>query len=327
MIPGSLRNLGFALTLLLAATAAAAQAPPIQPPTFQVNVGLVNVFVTVTDPAGAPVAGLDENNFVLLEDGRPQKIAVFERQTDLPLHIVLAIDTSGSVRTDLPLEKAAALRFVRSLLRPTDQLDLMEFSDGVRNVVPFTNNANSIERGLRNLRRGSATALYRAVELAAERLEAFQGRKVLLLISDGGNTITGTTYPEALDAAVRAEAVVYSIIDVPIRASAGRDLAGEHAMITLSEQTGGEYYYTDQASLDQIFERVSESLRTQYLLAYYPSAQRETPGFRTISVKLQGLPRAADYTIRNRAGYYPASSSSSGQAIPGGRNGPWGSSP
>lgn len=298
-----------------------------QVPTIQVNVGLVNVFVNVTDSHGAPVAGLERNNFVLLENGHPQKIAIFERQTGLPLHIVLAIDTSGSVRKDLPLELAAARRFVRSLLRPADQLDLMEFSDTVRDVVPFTNNVRRIERGLRKLRPGSATELYRAVELAAQKLDAYQGRKVLVLISDGGNTTGDTTYAEALNEAVRSETMVYSIIDVPIHASAGRDLAGEHAMITLSEETGGEYYYASQGALDQIFERVSENLRTQYLLAYYPSAKDVAPGFRAISVKLQGVPGAADYTIRNRAGYYPRIAAPENMGAPEGEPSPWGSSP
>lgn len=319
----AVRSRAFVLACVLAAAASARA----QVPTIQINVGLVNVFVNVTNSQGAPVADLGKNNFVLLEDGHPQKIAVFERQSDLPLHIVLAIDTSGSVAKDLPLERAAALRFANSVLRPIDQLDLIEFAGTVRDVVPFTNDTRRIDRGLRSLRPGFATALYRAVEIASERLAPYQGRKVLVLISDGGNTVENASYPQALDEAVRAETIVYSIIDVPIQASAGRDLAGEHAMIALSEETGGEYYYTDQASLDQIFTRVSENLRTQYLLAYYPSRKHEAPGFRTISVKLQGVPGGADYTIRNRTGYYPSFSQTGNVPAAGGEASPWGSSP
>ena len=111
-----------------------------EPPTISVNVRLVNVFVNVTDDKGSPIPGLTRDDFLLSEDDHPQKIAVFERQSELPLEIVLAIDTSGSVHKDLLLEQEAAKHFVHSLLRPVDHLDLMEFADNVREVVFFTNN-------------------------------------------------------------------------------------------------------------------------------------------------------------------------------------------
>jgi len=106
-----------------------------QTPTISVNVRLVNVFVNVTDDKGAPVPGLSKDEFLLSEDNHPQRIAVFERQSELPLEIVLAIDTSGSVHKDLGLEQEAAKHFVHSLLRPVDHLDLMEFADNVREVI------------------------------------------------------------------------------------------------------------------------------------------------------------------------------------------------
>jgi Ca-activated chloride channel family protein len=210
-----------------------------QAPTISVNVRLVNVFVNVTDNKGAPVPGLTRDDFVLSEDEHSQKIAVFERQSELPLEIVLAIDTSGSVHKDLGLEQEAARHFVRSLLRPVDHLDLMEFADNVREVVFFTNNAGRIDRGLNDMGRGAATALYSGVYLASQSLAPRFGRKVLVIISDGGNTVKGTTYDMALEQALRGEVMVYPIIDVPIYASAGRDLAGEHALITLAQETGG----------------------------------------------------------------------------------------
>jgi Ca-activated chloride channel family protein len=281
---------------------------PAQPPTISVNVRLVNVFVNVTDSKNAPVPGLDKDDFLLYEDGHPQKIAVFERETGMPLNLVLAIDTSGSVRKDSEVEQQAAHRFVHDLLRPVDRMALMEFNDNVREVVGFTNSANRIDRALNDMRGGAATALYSSVYLAAQTLTPYSGRKVMVLISDGGNTVKGTTYDMALEEAVRGEVMVYSIIDVPIYASAGRDLAGEHAMITLSEQTGGKYYYADASSLDRTFQQVSEDLRTQYLLGYYPQTPVTGVGFRRISVNLR-LPAApgAAYIVRNRTGYYPSS--------------------
>ncbi len=280
---------------------------PGKPPTISVNVRLVNVFVNVTDDKGAPVAGLDKDDFLIYEDGHPQKIAVFERETGMPLNVVLAIDTSGSVRKDFDVEQQAAHRFVHALLRPVDRLDLMEFNDNVREVVGFTNSASRIDRGLNDIRGGAATALYSGVYLAAQTLAPYSGRKVLVLISDGGNTVNGTTYDMALEEAVRGEVMVYSIIDVPIYASAGRDLAGEHAMITLSEQSGGKYYYADASSLDRTFEQVSEDLRTQYLLGYYPQTPVAGVGFRRISVNLSHSATQGNYILRNRTGYYPSS--------------------
>ena len=306
-----LLGLAFLLYLpaLYAQTAPATQhpeAPDGHAPTIKVNVRLVNVFVNVSDSEGAPVPGLSKDDFLLSEDGRPQEISIFERQSELPLNIVLAIDTSGSVRKDFSVESQAAHHFVHALLRPVDRLDVMEFADTVREVVGFTNNLSRIDRALGDIHGGAATALYSGVYLASQSLAPFSGRKVLVLISDGSNTVRGTTYDMALEQAVRSEVMVYSIIDVPIAASAGRDLAGEHAMITLSQETGGKYYYADASSLDRIFEQVSEDLRTQYLLGYYPKNDPESSGFHSISIKLLNQPPGADYTIRNRTGYYPS---------------------
>jgi Ca-activated chloride channel family protein len=266
-------------------------------------VHLVNVFANVTDTNGAPVGGLEKEDFTVAEDGHPQKIAVFERDTEMPLSIVLAIDTSGSVYKDLPIEKRAAHDFVHSLLRPADKLDLIDFSSDVREVVPFTNRLSSIDYGIENLATGPATALYNAVYLSAQNLASHPGRRVLVLISDGGNTVKGVDYAAALEQAVRSETMVYSIIDVPIAADAGRDTGGEHAMITLSQETGGKYFYADAAHLDDAFRKVSEDLRTQYLLAYYPEHRMANSDFRSITVTVR-QPANAHYTVRHRTGYY-----------------------
>ena len=278
-------------------------------PPIRVDVKLVNVFVNVTDTNGSPVGGLTKEDFTLAEDGHPQKISVFERQSEMPLSIVLAIDTSGSVNKDLPVEKRAAHNFVHSLLRPVDRLDLIDFSSDVREVVPFTNKLSRIDYGIENLMTGPATALYSAVYLASQSLISQQGRKVLVLISDGSNTVKGTDYADALEQAVRSETMVYSIIDVPIAADAGRDTGGEHAMITLSQETGGKYYYADAAHLAEAFQKVSDDLRTQYLLAYYPAHRIADSDFRTIGVTVKQPPNT-HYSVRHRTGYYAASGQS-----------------
>lgn len=302
-----LRLLLASVALLLLTAAARPQEPPPGPtPRYHVNVRLVNVFVNVTDPTGAPIGGLNQNDFAVSEDGVPQKIAFFERQTDMPLSIVLAIDTSGSVRKDLDLEKHAARQFVHALIRPIDRLDVIDFNSDVREVVPFTSDIRRIDSGLDNLSTGPATALYNAIYLSAQTLAARRGRKVLVVISDGGNTVQGVDYPQALDEAIRGEVMIYSLIDLPILNDAGRDTGGEHALITLSQGTGGKYYYAEYGNLTQAFEKISEDLRTQYLIGYYPVARRTESDFRHIQVRLNPSagPSAATYMLRYRPGYY-----------------------
>ncbi len=295
------------LAALLGAGALVPQTPPqASPPRYHVNVRLVNVFLNVTDPAGAPIGGLNQDDFSLSEDGVPQKIAFFERETDMPLSIVLAIDTSGSVRKDLDIERHAARDFIHALLRPVDRLDLIDFNSDVREVVPFTADVHRIDSGLDNLSTGPATALYDAVYLSAQNLAARRGRKVLLLITDGGNTVKGVSYPDALDQAIRAEVMVYSLIDLPILNDAGRNTGGEHALMTLSEQTGGKYYYAEFGDITKAFQKVSEDLRTQYLIGYYPVQRRTESDFRRIQVTVKPgvAPQATSWTLRYRPGYY-----------------------
>jgi Ca-activated chloride channel family protein len=296
-----MRHIAAALALLLS-TACVAQ----QEPTFHVDVPLVNVFASVTDKAGAPIGGLTKEDFQLFENGKAQSIAVFERDTSAPLAIVLAIDLSGSVYKDFAAEQQAAQRFAKDVLRKQDRADVIAFADGTREVTGFTGDAKRIGSGLNGLHPGSGgTAFYSSISLGSELLRPERGRRVLLLISDGDNTVNGVSYEDALDEAVRDEVMIYSIIDVPVAASAGRDLAGEHAMITLAEQTGGRAYYADSASIDQIFHRIADDLRTQYLLGYYARkpAPEEVGAFRSIAVKMTS-PANSKYSVRNRPGYY-----------------------
>jgi Ca-activated chloride channel family protein len=288
----------------LPAASAAGSAKAPDEPTFKVDVKLVNVFATVLDSHGAPVGGLKKEDFRILEDGFPQQISVFERESQLPLSIVLAVDTSLSTHKDLPLELNSARRFAHIIMRPVDRLAVYEFSETVHEVAGFTADLKQIDRAIVGIRPGTATAMYDAIYLGAEALERRQGRKVLVIITDGGDTISKLNYQDALRAAEEAEAIVYSIIVVPIAASAGRDLGGEHALIQLASDTGGKYYYADSLPhLDQAFDRISEELRTQYLLAYYPTRRLADSDFRRIEVEVRGEGEAG-LTVRHRTGYY-----------------------
>ena len=273
-------------------------------PTFRIDTKLVNLWVNVTDQNGAVVGGLGKEDFRISEDNRPQEIKVFERQSEQPLTMTLAIDTSESTLKDRVLEQEAGKHFVQAILRPQDRMSLIQFATDVKLLVDFTNKPAQLERGLGALRGGEATALYEAIYLGAQDLARKEGRKVLVLVSDGGNTVKPTSYDDALEMALRGEVMIYSIIDVPIASSAGRDIGGEHALITLSEQTGGKHYYADAGNLDLAFKKVSDDLRTQYLIGYYPRNQVPGLSFHRISVT---IPRAStdSFNIRYRTGYYP----------------------
>jgi Ca-activated chloride channel family protein len=293
------------LFLLIGATLAFAQDPES---TISVDVRLVNVFVTVTDDHGAPVSSLKKDDFSLSEDGRPQKISVFDKESAIPLSIVVAIDTSLSTRKDLPLELASAKRFAHTILRPVDALSLYQFSEIVHEVTPFTSDLKRIDRAVDGIRSGSATALYDALYLGAQALDRRQGRKVMVVITDGGDTVSQVSYQEAVRQAQQAEAILYSVIVVPVESSAGRDTGGEHALIQLSQDTGGKYFYAKSASqLDDAFHQISDELRTQYLLAYYPSQKLSDSTFRTIQVSIKGA-EGGRMHARHRTGYYTSSS-------------------
>lgn len=278
--------------------------------TLKVDVNLVNVFVTVTDPHGAPIGGLTRENFVLKEDDHDQTIKVFDKESALPLSIALAIDTSLSTRQDLPLEQTSAKRFAREILRPVDALSVYAFSESVYDATRgYSADLKHINESIDHIRVGAATALYDAIYLASRALDHRKGRKVIVLITDGGDTVSKVGYKEALRAAEEAEALVYSIIVVPIESSAGREIGGEHALIQISEDTGGKYYYaTSVGQLDDAFHKISDELRTQYLLAYYPTQRSSFSEFRRIEVKVVGVAESAEYKVRHRAGYYSVKS-------------------
>jgi Ca-activated chloride channel family protein len=278
--------------------------PQEQIPTFKANVKLVNVYVTVVDQNGAPVPGLKAGDFEIFEDGVPQKTAVFAKESELPLSIVLALDTSLSTRKDLKVEQAAAHDFVKSILRPVDAMSLYQFSEVVRELVGFSNSVTRIDDGLKRVHVGGGTALYDAIYLGARALGRRDGRKVMVVITDGGDTVSSVDYQEALRFAQQFEAMVYSIIDVPIEASAGRNTGGEHALIQISADTGGKHYYEESPQgLSKAFQQVSEELRTQYLLSYYPTRKVADSDFRRIEIRLK--PGVGEgWKVRHRSGYY-----------------------
>lgn len=294
-----------------------AQAPverrsPSNPPTTTIRVEsrLVNVALNVIDENGTPVGGLSVNDFTLTEDNKPQRIAIFEKESSTPLSIVLALDASESVLSDRNLERETAKGFLKGLVRRQDRVDLMSFSDSVDEVVSFTNDIRAIDSGIGHMERGSSTALYDAVYLASQRLgdaPVVPGeRRVVVLITDGEDTAHHGSYDAALEQAERSGVMIYSLIIVPVAADAGRNEGGEHALIQMAHDTGGKFYYVeDKRDLAPAFAHVSEDLRTQYTLGYYaPQNGGNSSGLRQIGLQLKDPALRARYKLRYRTAYY-----------------------
>jgi len=309
--------------LLIALTVCGAQAQttqapaPIveapQGPVYRVNSRLVNVFVNAVDDKGSPVGSLGKDDFQLFEDKKPQTIAVYEKQSATPLSVVMAIDTSGSMMKDARLVRDAAKQFVKDVIRQQDEMQVVQFAQSVDEVVPFTNDPRKIEAGLRNLSEGQTTHMYDAIYLAGQTLAGRRlsagvsgvRKRVIVLISDGGDSEMGRTFEQAEEEALRGEAMVFSIIVVPIHADAGRNTGGEHALIQMAEDTGGKYYYTESPQeLKTAFAHISDDLRTQYLMGYYAPEHKPGTNFHGITVQLADPDKRYAYDLRYRNGYY-----------------------
>lgn len=295
---------GLVALALLAATLVVREPLPAQtPPEYRlkVEVKLVLVPTSVMSPAGLPVTDLERDAFEILENGEEQLLAVFEKQTAMPLQLVLMIDTSLSTISALRSEQEAAARFIRQVLRAQDSAALYEFSGGVHRRVGFTHDFASLEKGLLKLKPEAGTALYDAMVKVAEELSKREGRRVLVIVSDGTDTTSERDFQAALRAAQEAEVSVFSLVARPIPGESGRSVRGEHVLTALAEMTGGQVFFpAGVQDLDRYFRMVSELLRTQYLLGYHPHAHSVREDFHRIEVRVRG----SDYVLRHRKGYW-----------------------
>ena len=289
------------LAPLLCAAALCAQ----QTPVFRADVNLVRVIATVKNQAGELVGALQKGDFDVFDNGARQEISVFERRTELPLSIALLVDTSGSTNKELLYETDSAARFLRALLsegNPEDAVALYSFNYEVTMQHDFTHNYRSLEARLKALHGEAGTALYDAIYLSARDLEPREGRKVVVIITDGGDTASAKDVHAALEAAQLADAVIYPVVVVPITNDAGRNIGGEHALQFMAEGTGGRPFLPSLgAELDKAFGEIITELRTQYLLGFYPhNAPLTKDPFHKLEVRV-GRP---ELRVSARNGYY-----------------------
>ena len=280
-----------------------------QLPTFRAEVKLVRLLATVTDETGQLVGSLPKEKFRVWDSGEPQEISVFERSTELPLSVALLLDTSGSTAKDLPLEVESVRRFLRALLHEGNSKDataLYAFNYQTIQLCPFTRRQGRIDKALKALKGEAGTSLYDAIHFAAGDLELREGRKVIVVVTDGGDTTSVKSFRDALKGTHLAEAAVYPILIQPVKNEAGRNIGGENALSSLARGTGGKVYQASLGqALDRVFEQLLADLRTQYLLGYYPKRVPSTHGFHEVRVEIleDGQP-TTKLRVSARSGYY-----------------------
>jgi len=272
---------------------------------FRADVDLVRVLASVRNQAGELVGALQKGDFTVFDNGAPQEIKVFERRTELPLSVALLVDTSGSTNKELKYETDSASRFLHALLsegNPEDAVALYSFNYDVTVQHSFTHNYNSLEARLKTLHGDAGTALYDAIFLTARDLEPRRGRKVMVIVTDGGDTASSKDVHAALQAAQLADAVIYPVVVMPITNDAGRNIGGEHALQFMAEGTGGRPFLPSVgAELDRAFGDIITELRTQYLLAFYP---HDAPLGKDPFHKLEVRVRRPELRVSARNGYY-----------------------
>ena len=307
------------LSILVAcALAAGAQDEPIR-----VDVNLVSVLASVRGKGGGLLSNLQQSDFKIFEDGKEQAIKNFTRETDLPLTIGLLIDTSGSQERLIDIEQRAASQFFTKVLRQKDEAFLIQFGTEAELLQDSTNSPRLLQKGLEQLRLSvpvgglhpgpvptaqnqAGTVLYDAVYLAAnERLRQDVGRKAIVLITDGVDTGSKITRDKAIEAAQKADAIIYSIYYVDRGAYGyggfGGGGGGEGDLRRMSTETGGQVFHVDRGhSLDDIFREIQDEMRSQYALTYQPPNPKRDGTYHKIDIRMSNK----DYKVQARKGYY-----------------------
>jgi Ca-activated chloride channel family protein len=259
--------------------------------TIRVQTDLVSILASVTDAKGEPVIGLAQSAFQVFEEGAEQKIVRFEPQTNRPLDLALMVDTSGSAAIELKIERDAAAHFVDEVVRPGDRLAVFSFTSDVIQLSNFSDDTKVLEAAVRRVDLGAdmGTSLYDAVVLGSQsvRRQGADRRRAVVIITDAGETTSVSKFEDARRTAIASDTLLYTVVVRPMKSNGGWNTAGEHAIETITDSTGGAMYYpTDVSELTGIFDRINQELRTQYLLGYYPNPTPPQGSSRHVEVKV-----------------------------------------
>jgi Ca-activated chloride channel family protein len=331
-IPRCIPVLAFALAAFASGATAQQPAPSAPPqsqdqqkpvPPIQVTTGLVHLVATVMDRRHNFITNLEQSDFKVFEDGAPQEIRFFGRQTDLPLRIGLLLDTSNSIRPRLAFEQDAAIDFLNSVIRrDKDMAFLMTFDNEPEVIQDYTGDLAALTTAIRKQRAGGGTALNDAIYKAADKLSDPplasgpnpEVRRVLVVISDGDDNLSDHALSEAIEAAIRAEACIYAIStntdwlslsgDSPHKMHLER---GDKILQQFADQSGGRVFFPYRVDdLAQSFVDIGAELRSQYFIAYAPTNSITGGRYRKIDLETdrKGL------IVRTRRGYYASAPAS-----------------
>jgi Ca-activated chloride channel family protein len=278
----------------------------------RISSNLVTVPASVVDAQGRAVIDLKLEDFELRVDGQPKQISDLNR-SEVPVNLALLFDNSESLQTAREFEKQAAVRFFRNVMRPIDRAAVYSVATDVELAQPLTNNVQALVRTVEHFGKPEgATKLLDAIAEAANYLRPYPGRKVIVIVSDGEDTLSDLSFDDTLKRVLSADCQVYvvqtkQIEYVSLTGSIGNSnvqaLAAERRMQDLTAHTGGAVYTPLQTSdLDNAFAQISADLSQQYVLSYYPSDDRADGRFRIISVRVTTRP---NMRVRARRGYYP----------------------
>ena len=278
------------------------QDPAKQRGTIKVRVNLVNVLASVLDEKNRPAPDLPKEAFQLFEEGVQQEISVFEPETSQPLDLALMIDASLSAHKEITFEQEAAAHYIRQVLRPGDRLAVFAVDENITQLASFSDNVAELQSAVRKMPAGAGTSIYDAVLLGSRALarRGTDRRRVIILVTDAGETTSTSDFDAARKEAVLSSTLLYTIVIRPVKNESGRNTAGEHALETMTDTTGGAMFYPDTPQeLGAIFDRIDRELRTQYLLAYYPTPRGPANTYRSIVVTVD----PATYHVRHRKSY------------------------
>ncbi|HTZ49099.1 MAG TPA: VWA domain-containing protein [Verrucomicrobiae bacterium] len=308
-----------ALSLAVPALPQSSQQEPVQSqgPAIKAQVNLVNIFATVRDKNKRIVTDLKQDDFKVAEDNQPQTISFFSKEMNLPITLGLLLDTSGSEQFMLGSIQDAGARFLHRILRKGDEAMIMSFDTDVDLLADFTDDRSILDRAINKARINTpgggyiagnpgpvggqdmtGTALYDAIYLACgEKLNGEAGRKAIVIVTDAEDEGSKVKLEEAIEAAQKTDTVVHILLVADRRFGGGRPDIGHR----IAEETGGRMIVVNsEKNIEGAFDQISEELRSQYTLGYYPTNNNPDGKFRKIHVDVDNK----EYKVLARKGYY-----------------------
>jgi Ca-activated chloride channel homolog len=301
-----MRSAGLLLTAMaLPALAQTRQAPP---PTFGVEIEVINLNVSVTDGRGHYVTDLSDKNFAVFEDGVRQELSLYTHE-NLPISLALLLDTSASMDEKLSTAQEAGARFIKTL-RAQDLAQVTQFNERTSVLQDYTADHALLEGALRRTNASGPTALHNALyvtlrDLTKQKKTGELRRRAIVLLSDGEDTASLVSDDQVIDLARKTEIAIYAISLRPSRASDRERLEfsqAVHLLTTLCRDTGGQLFMPSSISeLDTVYDQIAEELRTQYNLGYVSSNKRRDGKWRRIVVR---VPDRTELMVRHKLGYF-----------------------